>query len=382
MSSSQRITVFIASIFLSLGIYLPFFPSWLLSKGISTSQIAILLSVPLIVRVLFTPFVTVFAGLLPQRRQAAFLYCLIAFVSFGSLGFVDNFWAMLFQLAIFGAFWHALIPLGDSFALSEVRLHGANYGTIRLWGSIAFVVANVAAGSLLGIVGINGVFVLITVMLMLAVIAAFFLPYYGLTPAERPKTGLSLSGELGNFLKNPQFLSIATSAGLIQASHALIYGFGTINWQQRGYTTTEIGAFWAVGVIAEIVLFTQAQKLFQRAGSRLLLAFGGVAAAARWLLHSEVDGVVFILALQCLHGLSFGATHLGMQAFIAQHVSEEQTPAAQGAQVFVVGILMAGLTFGCGVLVVSFEEYAYFAMALVAAIGLLPLLYTLSPKRG
>lgn len=380
MPPSVKIAVFVGAIFLSLGIYLPFFPLWLEGKGFSTTQIAILLTVPLAVKVIFTPFVTALAGKMPKRRHAAVAYCLISLVSFLALGLMEGFWPILMLLALFGIFWHALIPLGDSFALSEVRLHGANYGTIRLWGSITFILANMSAGYLLIPLGIDGTFSLISLMLAISVVSALLLPHYGIPVDERPDMAPTLSGTLFAFFKNPTFMAVAASAALLQASHALIYGFGTIDWQLRGYTTGEIGLFWAIGVVAEILLFTQAHRLFSRTSPALLLVVGAIAAILRWCLLGWVEGFWLILAVQALHGLSFGATHLGTQSFIASKVGEESTPAAQGAIVFVSGVVMAALTAFSGVLYGQFGSHAFYAMALVSAFGLVPLFFVLSPK--
>lgn len=382
MSSSVKIAIFVGAIFLSLGIYMPFFPLWLESESFSSNQIAVLLSIPLVVKVFLTPFVTAWAGRLPQRRQAAITYCAIAFTAFGIIAFVDGFWPVLILLGVFGVFWHALIPLGDSFALTEVRLNKANYGAIRLWGSITFILANISAGYILGVVGEGRAHLLIVIMLAIALLAAFWLPSYGVPIDERPKAGLTISLDLGAFFKNRYFMGMSLSAGLLQSSHALIYGFGTIDWIGRGYSSTEIGAFWAIGVIAEVVLFTQAAYLFNRLKPYILLILGGGAAIARWLLHAQVDGVAAILILQCLHGLSFGATHLGMQSFIAGHVSEADTPAAQGVMVLVAGVAMASLTFVCGTLYFTFGTNAFVAMAGVSVLGLMPLFLLRYPQRA
>ena len=381
MISAAKIAIFVGAIFLSLGIYLPFFPLWLESENFSSNQIAFLLSVPLAVKVVFTPLVTALAGRLPQRRQAAIGYCAISLVAFSAIAFFDGFWPILILLGVFGVFWHALIPLGDSFALTEVRLNGASYGAIRLWGSITFILANVGAGYALGLVGAPSAHLLICAMLAVALMASFLLPSYGVPIGERPKAGLTLSAELGAFFKNRSFMAMSVSAGLLQSSHALIYGFGTIDWIERGYSTHEIGAFWAVGVIAEVLLFTQASHLFKRVTPYILLILGGGAAILRWTLHAEVDGFIAILVLQCLHGLSFGATHLGMQSFIAGRVSERDTPAAQGVMVLVAGVVMTLLTLICGKLYSAFGTDAFLAMAGVSLIGLMPLFLFCYPQR-
>ena len=381
MKPAIKVALFVSSVFLGLGVFLPFFPSWLLSKGNTANEVAILLSISLVIRVFFSPYAVAVAGGLSQRRYAAYFFCFVSVLSFAALGFVDNFIVVLVLLSIFSVFWHALIPLGDSFVLSEVRLSGANYGHIRLWGSVAFVVANLAAGMFLTDLGTNGVFWLILAMLALSLMVSFLLPTYHLDPSDRPKVGSHGLGGLIGFLKRRQFLQIAALAGLIQASHVLVYGFGTIDWLGRDFSASQIGWFWAVGVIAEILLFTQASQLFSKIGASRLLLLGGVAATLRWALHGSMDSVALILMVQILHGFSFGATHLGLQAYIAKEVSEEETPAAQGASTFVAGLIAAGLTFFCGTLYSQFGLQSFYAMAVVSLMAVVFLLSTPKLRR-
>ncbi|MEO1065746.1 MAG: MFS transporter [Pseudomonadota bacterium] len=385
VSSPIRVSLFVGVVFLSLGIYLPFFPLWLKSQLYSPSEIAILLAIPLLVRVLLTPLATAAVGRARERRGVAVVYCFLSLVFFAALALDFGFWSTAIALGLFGVFWHALIPIGDSFALTEVRQHQANYGTIRLWGSVSFILANLGAGILIAQYAETPgwvIFVVICAALAGATASAFALPRYGLPASERPKTDIPIWFDLKRFLVDRRFLLIALSGGFTQASHAMLYSFGTLLWVERGYTLREIGIFWAVGVLAEIVLFTQARGLFSKIGPALLLAIGGLAGALRWVLHDDVDGFYLIVALQMLHGLSFGATHLGNQAFIAAHVSEDDTPSAQGALVFVSGLIMALFTMASGLLYAQFGSQAFMAMSITCLCGLAALFLLRYPHKA
>ena len=73
--------------------------------------------------------------------------------------------------------------------------------------------------------------------------------------------------------------------------------------------------------------------------------------------------------LQCLHGLSFGATHLGAMHFLARFAAERQGAIAQGDYSTVVAVVGAAAMGLSGVLVGAFGTYAYLAMAASAAAG-------------
>ena len=60
---------------------------------------------------------------------------------------------------------------------------------------------------------------------------------------------------------SPRFLGVAAAASLLQASHAVYYGFSTLDWLGKGFGGTAIGALWALGVLAEIVLFALSARL-------------------------------------------------------------------------------------------------------------------------
>ena len=65
-------------------------------------------------------------------------------------------------------------------------------------------------------------------------------------------------------------------AGLLNSSHAVLYGFGTLHWRSLGISNGLIGLLWTVGVLAEIVIFPGQQhyKLQHQGFVSLARAFG------------------------------------------------------------------------------------------------------------
>src|SRR5690606_42123719 len=67
-------------------------------------------------------------------------------------------------------------------------------------------------------------------------------------------------------------------------SSDLYYTFLTLHLEALGYARGWIGALWALGVIAEIVLFLLMARLLARFSLKQLLVASFVLAALRWLL--------------------------------------------------------------------------------------------------
>src|SRR5207244_3488678 len=128
------------------------------------------------------------------------------------------------------------------------------------------------------------------------VVAALLLP--DLRPTER--LSLDLIGGLRRIVGRRGFPLLLLASGLIQASHMLYYGFGTIQWRAAGLGDGFIGFLWAEGVIAEIVLFWYGAPLLRRVHPAGLMMLGGGLGALRWLGTALTVEPLPLVALQAL----------------------------------------------------------------------------------
>jgi PPP family 3-phenylpropionic acid transporter len=165
------------------------------------------------------------------------------------------------------------------------------------------------------------------------------------------------------------FIAVLAASSLIQASHAVLYGFATLLWTTRGVDGLEVGALWSIGVVAEVVLFAFAGRIVPAIGAPGLVVLGGLGGLLRWGAMAFDPPIVTLPVLQCLHALSFGATHLGTMTFLADIAGHGRHATAQGDYVAVQGIVFSAAMAVSGALVGSFGEEAYAGMALSAAAG-------------
>jgi PPP family 3-phenylpropionic acid transporter len=170
-------------------------------------------------------------------------------------------------------------------------------------------------------------------------------------------------------LRDPAVVAVFAGASLIQASHALFYGFSALQWHAAGFDGTVIAVLWALGVAAEIVLFAVQARLPPFFSPTTLLMVGAAAGVLRWLGMATDPSALVLPWLQLLHALSFGATHLGALMFLAQNAPAGQAATAQGYLAIAAGLAMAAATGISGVLYQDFGSRAYVAMALVAFAG-------------
>jgi PPP family 3-phenylpropionic acid transporter len=168
-------------------------------------------------------------------------------------------------------------------------------------------------------------------------------------------------------LRDRGFLAVLAAASLIQGSHAVYYGFSSLQWRSDGLDGASIAALWAIGVLAEIVLFAfQGRLAMSPTGLLLLGAFGGL---VRWGVMMIDPPTAALPFLQILHALSFGATHLGALTYVARRAGEGQAATAQGHLAIALSAVMAAASAISGPLYARYGVASYAAMALMAIAG-------------
>ena len=368
------LSVWFAAYFISFGVFLPYFPIYLNAIGLDADAIGLMMAVPLAARVVTLPLMGALADRFAGPAQAIRCYTLAAALAGVALLFAGTVWSIMAALALAAVFWTASLPVADAATVRVARDNGLVYGHLRAWGSVAFLATNVAVGLILDQAPQAIILTLFVGGLWLTVLASLplRLPVRH-TPVE-PHGAWSALTEL---TRRPLVFVIA-AAGLAQASHTLLYSFGSLYWEARGWSAGMIGALWAVSVLAEVVMFQFAGVLLQRFGPAGLIALGAGGGIVRWLAMLAEPGIAATFALQMLHGLSFGLTHLGLIHYVGDRIAPERAGAAQASATMLVSLAMASATVAAGPLYAGLGVGGF---AVMAGVSLAALLLVLPQRR-
>lgn len=358
---AARLALFYAALFVGFGLHQPFFPVWLKAKGLDDGQIGIVLAGGLLIRMIANPLVTMLADR-GGRLSVAIVMCSSATaVAFLGVALADGFLMILIGVVITGFVWGPLVPLTDAYGLAGVARRSLDYGRIRVWGSVAFMVTNVAGGIALTVIAPAGIIWLI-VLAMVPLAAASLM----LVPDARDRS--VAPGGPGYF--NLRFVLVMAAAACLQASHAVYYGFASIHWKSLGYSGATVGTLWAVAVLAEIALFWLATRFTAGWRPTTYLLIGGAGGALRWLAMAFDPPLWLGGPLQTLHGAGFGLVHLGTMAYLAARVPAHMRASGQGTVAVAIGSTMAVATMAAGYLYARVDAKAYLAMAALCLIGI------------
>lgn len=369
-SVARRIALFYGAIFVVLGVSLPYFPLWLQWRGLSAFEIGLVTSVPLFIRIFATPMIGFAADRAQSVRRIVILLAGCGLLSAAVLMVSAGVWMILAFFTLFQISSLALMPLAEVAAMQGVREKGLDYGRMRLWGSISFIAANVGGGLVIAEYGKATIMPILVAGSVLALVAGWYLPERQSTAAA-PGPGRMKWQDVREALAHRGLLLVMIAGGVIQASHAVYYAFSAIHWQAQGIDGRWFGLLWGVGVIAEIALFAYAGRVLQRIGAVAMIALGAAGGIVRWGLMALDPSFVALVVLQLLHGLTFGATHLGTVHAIQERVGADRAASAQALHsALSSGVLMGLTTVAAGSLYENFAGVSYIAMMGLSIAGL------------
>jgi len=343
---------------------LPFWPLWLRSRGLTDLEIGLLLSAGMWLRAFTNPLLAQLAD--RRGRPDRILIVLGWGALIGHLFYIPlhGFWPIFVVSIIAHMMFSPLTSLGDSVTMLKVREGALDYGRVRLWGSLTFIAAATAGGYVIEGRPADIILWLVIGTLVLTVIACHLMPAAHTSGTSR------FFAPLLEIARNRQLIAFMLAAGMLQASHGVYYGFATLHWRASGLSDGVIGALWAEGVIAEIILFAFSGGFVRRFGPVGLLSIAAIAGLVRWSALGMTVALPVLIAVQGLHAFTFGAAHLAAMHYIAASVPASHGTTAQSLYSSTAqGWLLAASMLASGWLYGHFGASAFFAMGAISVAG-------------
>lgn len=313
-----RLSAFYFIYFTITGAFIPYWGLYLKHLGYTPVVIGVLVAIPMATKIV-APFLWGWLADRSGRRMRIIrLAALLAALSFAGLFLGHGAEWLGLVVAAFSFFWNAALPQFEATTLGHLGAADHHYGRIRLWGSIGFVVSVVLLGWAFGQVSVSWLVPVIAVLLVAWWLTSLVVPE---SPA-RAHAAEPVAQRLGRVLRQPAVLALLATCLLIQASFGPYYTFFTLYLREHGYSSALTGQLWALGVLAEIVVFLFMPRLLPRFGARRLLIFALLTTALRWLLIAVwVDNLPVLIFGQTLHAASYGIYHAAAIHLISRYFS-------------------------------------------------------------
>ena len=349
--------------FFSYGIFLPFWSVWLSGLGLTPETIGMLLGAGLVSRflgsLLIAPRVSDPSRLISSLRILALLTLLFALAFW--IGH-QVAWLMVIIVG-FNLFFSPLVPLTDALANTWQKQITMDYGRVRLWGSIAFVIGSALTGKLVSLYDYRMILVMLSIGIASMLIGMLLKPSVQPQGESRHQEAAGLSAWLTLVRQSWRFLACVC---LLQGAHAAYYGFSAIYWQEAGYSASAVGCLWSLGVVAEVVIFALSKKVFRRFSARDLLLLSAACGVIRWTLMGWTTALPWLIVAQILHCGTFTVCHLAAMRYIAARQGSEVIRLQAVYSAVAMGGSIAVMTVFAGFLYQHLHQGVFWVMALVA----------------
>jgi PPP family 3-phenylpropionic acid transporter len=303
-AQSLNFALFFFAYYGYVGVFSPYASLYFADRGLSATQIGILMSLMQVMRI-FGPNLWGWVADRSQRRVLVLrLTSIVAALSFCGM-FVGQSFLFFFALMVtVNLFTSAQGPISEALMLSSMRGDLTHYGRVRLWGSVGFIVLVTLSGYALDWQGIKLMPWIALLMLVMVTSVTFSLH-------EDPATQHTQQpNSVRELLSRKSVLSFFASTFLMIAAHSSLYVYYSLYLSDMGYSKTVIGLMWSLGVIAEILFFFYQAPLFRRFGVRKLMLFSLVIAVIRFLMIGwGAQSLSVLLIAQVLHAATFGVHH-------------------------------------------------------------------------
>lgn len=360
--AATRLTAYYTSFFAVYGIAIPLWPRWLEAQ-ISLEYVGVVLGASYWLKLLVVPVASSIADLSGDRRRVMICLSLMVFSGLLILPFLEGWvpYAIVWGLA--GAALSTGIPLSDGLTMRLGQLIGVEFGKVRRWGSVSFIVVSLGVGALADYFGLDAIYFSLLFTSGVLIGAAFILPKIH-TPSDSKKVPIFKPLLLPNF---PLFL---ITVSLLLSTHAALYGFSAIYWKSEGYSNTTITLLWIVGVVAEIGMFSISGRLIDRFGAMPMIIFAAAGGMVRWTLLAFSTQLPILVIAQALHAFTFALLYMSLIAYMTKRIPASISASAQGLyDSLSMGVFFGILTMLAGSLYKIDPSYSFFLMAACSSIG-------------
>jgi PPP family 3-phenylpropionic acid transporter len=299
-----RFAQFLFVYYAFMGALTTYAPLYFAFHGVSAAGVGILMSLVQVMRIVGPTLWGWVADHSSRRVLVLRMTAVGALLAFSGIvlgtGFVHFFIAMV----CLNLFTSAQGPLTEALMLAEMRGDTSRYGRVRLWGSLGFIAAVMAAGVLLDRLGVAALPWLAGAVLLLVLAQS-------LRIREAPRAdGAHPALPLLEVLRKPAVIAFFAQAALMVGAHTSLYAFYSLYLERAGYGKAVTGAMWSLGVLAEVVFFYFQAGVMRRIGVRAMMMASFAVAVLRFAAIGFGAGWLAVLVLaQLLHAFTFAAHH-------------------------------------------------------------------------
>lgn len=325
MSPRTRATLAYIGAFAAVGANFPYLPVHYRALGLDLASIGLLSALWAGASLFASPLWGSVTDRFPHSRLVLPAAAFFAACAAAALSQAQGLVAIAVCVVLVASSTAGVTPMLDARTLDILGDDRAQYGRIRAWGSISFVVSTFLVGLVVQAFGTDALFVAWIPLLLATATIALFLPR-----SRRSSAAGTIWSGASRVVKAAGMAPFLVAAFLLWASVQAVSAFLSVRLYDLGAGAEVVGWAWIVGSVVEVPIMFAFPRLAARFGAHRLLVVGAACFAVRAGIYA-VAGTPAALVLGGIpEGMGYGLFFVASVGYVAELAPRGRIATAQG----------------------------------------------------
>lgn len=350
-----------------LALFIPFLPVYLEDKGLSASEIGIVIGTGGFVTLIAQPLWGFISDKTKTIRKVMLILVSLTTI-FGYFLFnVDSYVLLvMFALLVYFALM-PLDPLTESLNFTVSEMARVSYGSIRTYGALGYAILSLIVGFSMDYFGMNSASILFAILGLISFAIVWFMP--DVQASSKPVT---MEG-LKQVLKNKEMLLFLVMVFISSIPARMNDTFLGIHLRALGGDTSLIGIAFFIAATSEIVIFALSFWWLRKGKELEIITMATFFYFLRFILAAFILSPLALTLLQVLQMFTFPIFYTAAIQYLYQIMPKEWRATGQ--------TVLALLFFGLSSIIASYaggyiyKEFGghtfYFIISIMSFIGVL-----------
>ncbi len=347
--------------YLGLGSLVPFLALVLRERGVDGIVLTAALGALPLSRLIFGPIWSILADRFQAPTRMVRLGAGLSALGAVLLWLVPSGWWVVAAMLVLSIGRAPAGPVLDGLTLKTLG-DKAQYGRVRRWGSVGFMVGVLGVGWLVDHTAYGPLEVV-------AVVSIAFWAVAVVMPSADAIERVEILPALKALLDDRFIRWMIPAAALHFAPHVGNTSFIAVHIDGLGHAASWTGIAIAGGVTLEVLLMGWSATIMPRVGVERLLLLSMALAIPRWILMTVLTSPLAIAAVNTVHGITFGMFWIAAVALVGDRAPARVATSAQGLLALAVGGVGSSLgVMGASWLVTTWSTTVMYQVAVGSAV--------------
>jgi len=355
--------------YLGDALFYPFFALFLQSRNLVESKIGFLISLAPFIGIILNPIYTKIAKNFKNLKQVLVIMGILEAIFILLISMVSNYYLLLLLTILIAVFGTCHYGLMDSLFSVFANKEHIEYSSLRLYGSIAYIIGTT----------IGGVIIKYLSFLFCFGFACFFfisagILYFLIKPLDSKVE--SNEGVTSEIVKNKSYMFFLVIYVILYGAMKAGDNFFSTYLFERGISSSLYGIVYSYFVFIEVIVLLIYSKLKPNISPLILFMMVAILTIIRFVINALYLNIILVIIVSGLRGVAFATILHTSFNYVNKLVGEKNATKAIMLLTLVYSIFVCILDNLDGMIIEKTKTYTYFYMilAIICLIGLLILI--------